>query len=88
MSALLALLLSLVAPFPCQTWDLQDDASLICDGESFPEGSYVLQHDSDDGDIMGASAWRSWCSTPELCLESAMAESPAGYFMSAGRSER
>ena len=58
MPALVALLLYLVAPVPCQSWDLKDDASLVCDGQAYPLGSYVLEHDSDDGDITSASAWR------------------------------
>ncbi len=54
----LTILLSLLfTPQPCTTWELQDDASLVCDGTTYQEGAYLLHRDSDDGDIMGASAW-------------------------------
>ncbi len=64
---LMAILVALLAPIPCQTWELQDDASLVCDGTTIQEGQYVLHHDKDDGDIMGASAWRQECD--ELCAD-------------------
>ena len=71
MSAL-ALLLALLSPAPCTSFELLEDASLYCDGSTYPEGSYVLHHDRDDGDILGASAYRATCDTYE--------SGPCAYF--------
>lgn len=62
---MLAILLALLSPVPCTSFELQDDASLYCDGTLYPEGSYVLDHDRDDGEILGAKAWRTDCDTYE-----------------------
>jgi hypothetical protein len=53
----IALLVLLLSPVPCQSWDLKDDASLVCDGQAYPLGSYVLEHAKDDGDIFGVSVY-------------------------------
>lgn len=58
---LVSLFITLTAPLPCSSWELQEDASLICDGTTYQEGEYALTHDADDGDIVGASAYRATC---------------------------